>query len=51
MTGTDILKMKCVVALKELNKRGVKMKFPIGKMSRKQLNGLWGRLCEEMKNV
>lgn len=38
------LKLRCLIALKELSKRGIKVKSDVNKMSRKQLAGEWGRL-------
>jgi hypothetical protein len=46
------LKLQCSIAIKEIKKRGLKVKYlPLGKMSRKELTGAWGSLCEQMKEI
>jgi len=38
------LKLRCLMAVKELRKRGLKIESKFNKMSHKQLTGEWGKL-------
>ena len=42
------LKLRCLIALKELRLRGNKVKMDVNSMSRQELTGAWGFLCKEI---
>jgi hypothetical protein len=43
-TSIEELKLRCLMAVKELRKRGLRIKSDFNKMSHKQLTGEWSRL-------